>query len=111
MRWYVWLPGLATMISVPFSAYVYLSDSPVIAYGCCRFHTFWAIIWLRLSPWLRGWGLRMRALASSIILFIANIIGLGLGPQFTGIASDILFVTTDLGQDSLRWASSTEPDI
>ena len=48
--------------------------------------------------------LRMRALASSIILFIANIIGLGLGPQFTGIASDILFVTTDLGQDSLRWA-------
>ena len=46
----------------------------------------------------------MRALASSIILFIANIIGLGLGPQFTGIASDVLFVTTDLGQDSLRWA-------
>ena len=37
-------------------------------------------------------------------MFIANIIGLGLGPQFAGIASDVLFVTTDLVQDSLRWA-------
>ena len=49
-------------------------------------------------------GLRMRALAASILLFILNIIGLGLGPQFTGIASDILNATTDLGVDSLRWA-------
>ena len=46
----------------------------------------------------------MRALASSILLFILNIIGLGLGPQFTGIASDILHATTDLGADALRWA-------
>ena len=27
---------------------------------------------------------------------------MGLGPQFTGIASDLLFAWTDLGADSLR---------
>ena len=106
VRWYVWLPGLATMISVPFSAYVYLSDSPVIALWVLSIPYFLGAYYLAPTFSLaQGMvGLRMRALASSIILFIANIIGLGLGPQFTGIASDILFVTTDLGQDSLRWA-------
>ena len=46
----------------------------------------------------------MRAVASAILLFVLNIIGLGLGPQFTGIASDVLAATTDLGADALRWA-------
>ena len=106
VRWYVWLPGLATIVSVPFSAYVYLSDSPVIALWVLSIPYFLGAYYLAPTFSLaQGMvGLRMRALASSIILFIANIIGLGLGPQFTGIASDILFVTTDLGQDSLRWA-------
>ena len=49
-------------------------------------------------------GLRMRALAASISLFILNIIGLGLGPQFTGVTSDVLNAFTELGADSLRWA-------
>ena len=49
-------------------------------------------------------GLRMRALAASISLFILNIIGLGLGPQFTGVTSDLLNAFTDLGSESLRWA-------
>ena len=106
VRWYVWLPGLATIISVPFSAYVYLSDSPFVALWVLAIPYFFGAYYLAPTFSLaQGMvGLRMRALASSIILFVANIIGLGLGPQFTGIASDVLFATTDLGQDSLRWA-------
>ena len=106
VRWYVWLPGLATIISVPFSAYVYLSDSPFAALWVLAIPYFFGAYYLAPTFSLaQGMvGLRMRALASSIILFVANIIGLGLGPQFTGIASDVLFATTDLGQDSLRWA-------
>ena len=34
--------------------------------------------------------LRMRALASSILFFVLNLIGLGLGPLFTGMLSDAL---------------------
>ena len=106
VRWYVWLPGLATIISVPFSCYVYLSDDPFAALWVLAIPYFFGAYYLAPTFSLaQGMvGLRMRALASSIILFIANIIGLGLGPQFTGIASDLLFVSTDLGDDSLRWA-------
>ena len=44
----------------------------------------------------------MRALAASILLFILNLIGLGLGPQFTGIVSDLL--RDAYGTESLRMA-------
>ena len=47
-------------------------------------------------------GLRMRAVASAVLLFLLNIIGLGLGPMFTGIMSDLL--RDSLGDDSLRYS-------
>jgi MFS family permease len=106
IRWYLWLPGLATMISIPFSAFVYLYGTPYTALWVLAIPYFLGAYYLgptfSLTQGLVG--LRMRALASSILLFILNIIGLGLGPQFTGIASDVLNVTTSLGADSLRWA-------
>jgi len=46
--------------------------------------------------------LRMRATAAAILLFVLNMIGLGLGPQTVGIVSDLLQPL--LGADSLRWA-------
>jgi MFS family permease len=46
--------------------------------------------------------LRMRAVASAILLFIINIIGMGLGPQFVGILSDIL--SASYGADSMRYS-------
>jgi predicted MFS family arabinose efflux permease len=47
-------------------------------------------------------GLRMRAVASALLLFLLNIIGLGLGPQVTGILSDVLRETA--GNESLRYS-------
>jgi hypothetical protein len=44
----------------------------------------------------------MRATAAAILLFVLNMIGLGLGPQTVGIISDLLRPL--LGADSLRWA-------
>jgi MFS family permease len=49
-------------------------------------------------------GLRMRAVAASIMLFVLNIIGMGLGPGFVGILSDLLNSYTSLGVESLRWS-------
>jgi hypothetical protein len=46
--------------------------------------------------------LRMRALASAILFFVLNLIGLGLGPLFTGMISDLL--EPSLGSESLRYA-------
>ncbi len=105
-RWYMWLPGIAILISLPFSAFVYLSDLPYLAL------TVAAIPWMLGAYYLGPTfsmtqsmvGLRMRAVASSVLLFILNIIGLGLGPSFTGFLSDLLNAMTDLGPDSLRWS-------
>lgn len=46
--------------------------------------------------------LRMRAVASAILLLILNIIGLGLGPQLTGILSDLL--ANHAGNESMRYS-------
>ena len=44
----------------------------------------------------------MRATASAILLFVINLIGLGLGPQAVGILSDLLY--SEFGVESLRYA-------
>jgi MFS family permease len=105
-RWYVWLPGLATLVSIPFSAFGYLYGEPYVALWVMSVHYFLSAYYLgpTFSMTQGMVGLRMRALAASVSLFILNIIGLGLGPQFTGVVSDLLHAFTDLGPDSLRWA-------
>ena len=104
LRWYVWLPGLATLVSVPFAFYVYTHPDPWFALWVYAFPVFLGSYYLgptfSLTQGLVG--LRMRALAASILLFILNIIGLGLGPQFVGILSDLL--AGSYGNESLRIA-------
>jgi hypothetical protein len=46
--------------------------------------------------------IHMRSLVSAVMLFILNMIGLGLGPQMVGILSDVL--APSYGADSLRYA-------
>ena len=49
-------------------------------------------------------GIRMRAMASAILLFMLNLIGFGFGPMFTGFVSD--FLTPEFGNNGLRYALS-----
>ena len=44
----------------------------------------------------------MRAISSAVFFFVLNLIGLGLGPTFVGIMSDILLPY--FPEDSIRWA-------
>ncbi|MFQ6005205.1 MAG: spinster family MFS transporter [Woeseia sp.] len=46
--------------------------------------------------------LRMRAVASAIMLFLINIVGLGLGPLLAGMLSDVLAVS--YGTESIRYS-------
>ncbi len=46
--------------------------------------------------------LRMRAVASALILFLINIVGLGLGPWLAGVLSDTL--ADSYGNESLRYS-------
>ncbi len=103
-RWYLWVPGFSTILMVPFQFVAYL-------YG-----GLWAVIpalfvvsilgGMYLGPsFAMTQGLvtlRMRAVASAILLFMLNIIGMGLGPYFVGAGSDFLAPTYEI--DSLRYA-------
>jgi MFS family permease len=106
VRWYVWLPGLAILVSLPFSTTVYLWPEPIQALVISAIPGFLGAYYLgptfSLAQGLVG--LRMRALAAAILLFILNLIGMGLGPLFVGIVSDLLNAFTGLGRESIRWA-------
>ncbi len=103
-RWYLWLPALATLVGIPFSAVLYLYPDPYIALvlyapgaalGAMYLGPTFAMTQAIVRP-------RMRALAAAILLFIINLIGLGLGPQLTGILSDLL--APSYGVESVRYA-------
>ena len=106
VRWYVWLAALAVTLSIPPSIFCYLWPDHVVVLW------FWIVPALLGSFWLapafsltQGLvGLRMRAVAASLMLFTLNIIGLGLGPWSVGVVSDLLNAYTTLGSESLRWS-------
>ena len=104
VRWYVWLPALATLVSIPFAVFSYTWHDPTLALVVYSVPYVLGAYYLgpTFSMTQGLVGLRMRALAASILLFVLNIIGMGLGPFAVGVLSDLL--NPYLGQEALRWA-------
>jgi MFS family permease len=113
-RYYLWVPALSLIVGFPLSQGVLLFDdtsiviallSPVVMCTAAD-----------LAPSITATyglvGIRERALASAVLLFIINLIGLGLGPLFAGFASDGLrqmFLGRGLSEaealgEGLRWS-------
>ena len=103
-RWYMWLPGLATLATVPFSIATYLHPNPYVALGVSFFGMILGSFWLGPTFAMTQTLVRpqMRAVASAVLLLIVNLIGLGLGPQTVGIVSDLF--QARLGTESIRYA-------
>ncbi len=103
-RFSLWVPGVSTLVAVPFAMSFYLWSDVRVALALAGVPVFLSAMYLgptfaitqALAP------LRMRAVASAFLLFLINLIGLGLGPQIVGVASDLL--ASRLEQDSLRGA-------
>src|SRR5688572_11455932 len=103
-RWSLWVPGVSTLVAVPFSLFFYLGSDLRVVLALATIPVFFGAMYLgptfaltqALAP------LRMRAVASAFLLFLINLIGLGLGPQMVGIGSDLL--AAKLEEDSLRGA-------
>jgi predicted MFS family arabinose efflux permease len=103
-RWYAWLPGIASVLAVPFVLLFYLWDEgrealalaalPAILAGLYLGPTF-AMTQALVPP-------PMRAQAAAVLLLILNLIGMGLGPQFVGLLSDLL--APRFGIESIRWS-------
>jgi len=104
MRWYLWVPAIPAIFGpILIVSGMFASDS-THALGYLFISTVFGALYLGpvialthtlVSP-------SMRAMASAILFFILNLIGLGLGPLTVGIISDSLAPT--LGADSLRYA-------
>jgi MFS family permease len=103
-RIYAWLPAAGVLVSFPFFVIGLLLNQPYIAIAVLVTPYLLNSLWLgpafgtiqNLAP------MRMRALASALLLFILNIIGLGFGPFVVGVVSDLL--AGPFGGESLRYS-------
>ena len=104
VRMHLIIPGIALVLAFPVSVGVYLSGTLAWSVTFMVFPVFLALMNSGASMSLaqRLAKVRMRALTASILLFVTNIIGLGLGPQVTGMLSDYLYPA--YGEESLRYA-------
>jgi predicted MFS family arabinose efflux permease len=104
VRWTMWVPGAATLIAVPFAAAAILSRDFYVSLGLYVLPLAFGSMYLgpTLATTHALVAPRMRAMASAVLFFIINLIGLGLGPTIVGIVSDALSPT--YGADSLRYA-------
>lgn len=107
-RYYMLVPGIATLLAVPIALCIYLLPNKLL------------ILALILPSQLLGYmylgptftmtqslaGIRERALAGAVLLLIINLIGLGLGPTLAGWLSDMFRMSLTSGgmEESLATA-------
>lgn len=103
----LWMVSVATLIAWVFIFPMFLVDNPYLALAILVLPVFFSNFYLATTfAQVQGMvGLRMRAVASALLLFILNIIGLGLGPQLTGVLSDVY--REAFGNESLRFSMLT----
>ncbi|MCC6203333.1 MAG: MFS transporter [Gammaproteobacteria bacterium] len=91
-RWYMWVPGIGCLVMVPFQFGSYLL--PELNHAIPSFVVMVMLASLFFGPSFAMTQalapLRMRAVATSILLFMQTLIGLGLGPLTVGKISDLL---------------------
>ena len=101
----LWVPALATILLVPFACIAYLHDNYKIALLVMILPSILGASYIgpvfstaqNMAPQ------HMRGMASSLLLFLAVIVGQGVGPQLIGALSDAFNNHLHLGADSLRW--------
>ena len=104
MRWYLWIPGLGALLNfVPMGILYFSPHTQLVLYTTFIFQMLSALF---LAPSIAVTHsllhARMRAMASAVLFFVLNLIGLGLGPLVIGMISDWLSPT--MGVEGLRWA-------
>jgi MFS family permease len=103
-RWYTWLPAAGVLIAFPFYVVAMLVDNPYLAIAIMVVPSLLNSLWLgpAFGTIQNLAAAPMRAMASAMLLFVLNIIGLGLGPFLVGVLSDLL--SPSFGADSLQYA-------
>jgi MFS family permease len=103
-RWYMWVPGIATLLCVPFQFFAYLSPNLSLVLPMFGAMTFMAAVFFGPSFAMTQSiaTLGMRSVATSLLLLVQTLIGQGIGPWLAGYISDNL--KPSMGTASLRYA-------
>jgi MFS family permease len=104
INWYMYVPIVSTFMAVPFAPVFFLVPNTAVALAAAIVPALMGATYLGPS-YAMAQGmvpLRMRAQTVGILLFVLNMIALGLGPATIGLISVLL--KPYLGDDSLRWA-------
>jgi len=103
-RYSLWGVAVATMFAWLFHFPVFLVGNPYLVLAFFVIPAIFANFYLATTfAQIQGLvGLRMRAVASALLLFILNAVGLGLGPLSAGVLSDLL--EKSFGADSMRYS-------
>jgi MFS family permease len=107
LRAYVIVPAVASVLAIPFYIVainlptavpaMFLLTIPVLL-GTLWYGPVYATAQSIVEP-------HMRATAAAVLLFIINLVGLGLGPVAVGVLSDVLAGPVGLGEaEGVRWA-------
>ncbi len=92
-RWYMRLPAAESLVALPLIGGFLLAGDAVLAMLC--FIPYYVLGAMYLGPMFAMTHalvrLRMRATASAVLLFVVNLVGLGLGPLLVGLLNDTVF--------------------
>lgn len=90
-----WMPAAGLALSIPFYVFAFTTESLLFAAIGLIIGGFVKYGYIA-AQYTIGQGvvsMRVRAMATAVLLFIANLIGYGCGPLFIGFTSDIFFVS------------------
>ncbi len=103
-RWNTWIVALFYAIGLPATLFAFSTEDTTLMMWLLPIPTFVAGVYLgpTFAMVQNLVGVRMRALASALLLFIINLVGMSIGPWVAGLLSDIF--AADYGVHSLRHA-------
>lgn len=106
--WYMRLPALESLLAVPFAAgFILLGDQQLAILCFIPFYFLGAMYVGPMHAMIQSLArVRMRATASAILLFVVNMIGLGLGPLLVGVLNDYAFGPS-YGDQAIRYSLLT----
>jgi predicted MFS family arabinose efflux permease len=102
-----WMPRvvtIATLLGLPFGIAIYLVPNSTLVFALIGIPALMGSVYLP-PTYAMTQGLvevKMRTVASALLLFVINLIGMGLGPVLAGAISD--YLTPQYGQNALAYS-------
>lgn len=102
-----WMPRvvtMATVVGLPFGIAIYLVPDSAVVFALIGIPAMMGAVYLP-PTYAMTQGLvevKMRTVASALLLFVINLIGMGLGPLLAGAMSD--YLTPQYGKDALAYS-------